>query len=37
VRLFEMIVGEPGRVDRVKGSIPMERGGEPAEVARAIL
>lgn len=29
--------GEPGRVDRLKGSIPMERGGEPAEVARAIL
>jgi NAD(P)-dependent dehydrogenase (short-subunit alcohol dehydrogenase family) len=29
--------GEPGRVDRVKGSIPMLRGGEPDEVARAIL
>lgn len=29
--------GEPGRVDRVKESIPMGRGGEPEEVARAIL
>lgn len=29
--------GEPGRVDRVKASIPMQRGGEPEEVARAIL
>ena len=29
--------GEPGRVDRVKDSIPMGRGGDPEEVARAIL
>lgn len=29
--------GEPGRVDRVKQSIPMQRGGQPEEVARAIL
>jgi NAD(P)-dependent dehydrogenase (short-subunit alcohol dehydrogenase family) len=29
--------GEPGRVDRVKASIPMRRGGQPDEVARAIL
>jgi NAD(P)-dependent dehydrogenase (short-subunit alcohol dehydrogenase family) len=29
--------GEPGRVDRVKSAIPMKRGGEPDEVARAIL
>lgn len=29
--------GEPGRVDRVKGSVPMQRGGYPEEVARAIL
>ncbi|WP_186093204.1 SDR family oxidoreductase [Burkholderia gladioli] len=29
--------GEPGRVDRVKDSIPMGRGGQPKEVARAIL
>ena len=29
--------GEPGRVDRVKASVPMKRGGSPDEVARAIL
>lgn len=29
--------GEPGRVDRVKDTIPMGRGGQPDEVARAIL
>lgn len=29
--------GEPGRVDRVKGSVPMQRGGQPEEVAEAIL
>jgi NAD(P)-dependent dehydrogenase (short-subunit alcohol dehydrogenase family) len=29
--------GEPGRVDRLKDSIPMGRGGQPEEVARAIL
>lgn len=29
--------GEPGRVDRVKDAIPMKRGGQPVEVARAIL
>ncbi len=29
--------GEPERVDRVKHSIPMGRGGQPEEVARAIL
>lgn len=29
--------GEPGRVDRVKGTIPMQRGGNPEEVAKAIL
>ncbi|MBD0256367.1 MAG: SDR family oxidoreductase [Cytophagales bacterium] len=29
--------GEPGRVDRIRGSIPMQRGGKPEEVARAIL
>ena len=29
--------GEPGRVDRVKNSVPMQRGGEVEEVARAIL
>ena len=29
--------GEPGRVDRVKASVPMRRGGEADEVAKAIL
>jgi NAD(P)-dependent dehydrogenase (short-subunit alcohol dehydrogenase family) len=29
--------GEPNRVDRVKGSVPMRRGGEPEEVAQAIV
>jgi len=29
--------GEPGRIDRVKPSIPMQRGGQPEEVAAAIL
>ena len=29
--------GEPGRVDRLKDSIPMRRGGQAIEVARAIL
>ncbi|RTF52832.1 SDR family oxidoreductase [Serratia marcescens] len=28
--------GEPGRVDRVKDSLPMQRGGQPQEVAEAI-
>ena len=29
--------GEPGRVDRVKTTVPMQRGGQPEEVAAAIL
>jgi NAD(P)-dependent dehydrogenase (short-subunit alcohol dehydrogenase family) len=29
--------GEAGRVDRVKASVPMRRGGQPEEIARAIL
>jgi NAD(P)-dependent dehydrogenase (short-subunit alcohol dehydrogenase family) len=29
--------GEPNRVDRVKAGVPMQRGGQPEEVARAIL
>ena len=29
--------GEPGRVDRVKSLVPMQRGGQPEEVAAAIL
>ncbi len=29
--------GEPNRVQRIKGSIPMQRAGQPDEVARTIL
>jgi NAD(P)-dependent dehydrogenase (short-subunit alcohol dehydrogenase family) len=29
--------GEPGRVDRHGPTLPMQRGGDPIEVARAIL
>jgi NAD(P)-dependent dehydrogenase (short-subunit alcohol dehydrogenase family) len=29
--------GEPGRVDRVRSAVPMQRGGTADEVARAIL
>lgn len=29
--------GEPGRVDRIKDSVPMKRGGRPEEVANAIM
>jgi NAD(P)-dependent dehydrogenase (short-subunit alcohol dehydrogenase family) len=29
--------GEPNRVDRVKAFVPMRRGGQPQEVAKAIL
>ena len=29
--------GEPGRMERLKGGVPMQRGGEPEEVARAVL
>ena len=29
--------GEPNRVDRVKALVPMQRGGQPEEVAAAIL
>ena len=29
--------GEPGRVDRVKAFVPMRRGGQPDEVAQAVL
>ena len=29
--------GEPGRVERVKAFVPMRRGGQPDEVAEAIL
>jgi len=29
--------GEPGRIERLKSSVPMGRGGEAEEVARAVL
>ena len=29
--------GEPNRVDRVKSFVPMQRGGQPEEIARAVL
>jgi NAD(P)-dependent dehydrogenase (short-subunit alcohol dehydrogenase family) len=29
--------GEPNRVDRVKSLVPMKRGGQPEEVAKAVL
>jgi len=29
--------GEPGRVDRLMGGVPLGRGGEPEEVAAAVL
>ncbi|WP_043308249.1 SDR family oxidoreductase [Pseudomonas sp. ML96] len=29
--------GEPGRIERLKGSVPLQRGGRPEEVAEAIL
>ena len=29
--------GEPGRIERLKDSVPLKRGGQPEEVARAIL
>ncbi len=29
--------GEPNRVDRVKAFVPMQRGGHPEEIARAIM
>jgi NAD(P)-dependent dehydrogenase (short-subunit alcohol dehydrogenase family) len=34
---FHALGGEPGRVDRVKQSVPMKRGGQPEEVANAIV
>ena len=34
---LHVLGGEPGRVDRLKAAVPMKRGGEAAEVARAIL
>ena len=34
---FHALGGEPARVDRVKQYVPMKRGGQPEEVAHAIL
>lgn len=34
---FHASGGEPNRVDRVKASVPMKRGGSAEEVAKAIL
>lgn len=34
---FHALGGEPDRVERVKNDVPMRRGGQPEEVARAIL
>ena len=34
---FHALGGEPGRVDRIKQSLPMKRGGQPEEVAHAIV
>lgn len=31
------LAGEPGRVDRAKGGVPMQRGGTAEEVAEAVL
>jgi NAD(P)-dependent dehydrogenase (short-subunit alcohol dehydrogenase family) len=29
--------GEPGRVERLRSGVPMQRGGDPSEVANAVL
>jgi NAD(P)-dependent dehydrogenase (short-subunit alcohol dehydrogenase family) len=29
--------GEPGRIERLQHSVPLQRGGEPEEVAQAVL
>lgn len=29
--------GEPGRVDRIKSKLPLKRGGQPEEIANAIM
>jgi NAD(P)-dependent dehydrogenase (short-subunit alcohol dehydrogenase family) len=29
--------GEPNRIERIKGAVPMQRGGQPEEIAHAIL
>ena len=34
---FHALGGEPGRVERVKQFVPLKRGGQPEEIANAIL
>ena len=34
---FHALGGEPGRVERVKQFVPLKRGGQPGEVANAIV
>ena len=34
---FHALGGEPGRVERVKQNVPLKRGGQPEEIAKAIL
>src|SRR4029077_11023757 len=34
---IQAAAGEPNRIERLRASIPMKRGGEPEEVARAVL
>ena len=34
---FHALGGEPDRVERVKADVPMKRGGQPEEVAQAIV
>ena len=29
--------GEPNRIERIKGAVPMQRGGQPEEIAHAVL
>ena len=34
---FHALSGDAGRVDKLKGSVPMKRGGTPEEVAKTVL
>lgn len=34
---FHTLCGEPGRVTRKQSSVPMDRGGQPEEIAEAIM
>ncbi|MBD8474931.1 SDR family oxidoreductase [Pseudomonas sp. CFBP 8770] len=34
---FHALCGEPGRVTRKEGAVPMGRGGQPEEIAQAIM